>query len=104
MNAYELAEAAPMEPRQTAWGALARAWDYVGWPFRPSAHEVRSFEAIVQGWQQLHPQARVNALLLGVTPEIASMDWPEGTRLLGADSSPEVTKAIWPGDIEGRRR
>jgi SAM-dependent methyltransferase len=38
----------------------------------------------------------LRALLLGVTPEIASMRWPAGTRLLAVDRSQGMIDHVWP--------
>jgi hypothetical protein len=43
-------------------------------------------------------------LLLGVTPEIAGLDWPPRSELLAADRSIEMVRLVWPGDVPGRRR
>ena len=36
------------------------------------------------------------ALMLGVTPEIATIRWPTGTQLLALDSSPGMIRNVWP--------
>jgi SAM-dependent methyltransferase len=36
------------------------------------------------------------ALMLGVTPEIATMRWPAGTRLLALDASEGMIRNVWP--------
>jgi len=45
----------------------------------------------------------LHALLLGVTPEIAAMRWPEKSSLMAVDCSFAMTRAVWPGDVPGRR-
>ena len=39
----------------------------------------------------------VRALVLGVTPEYARLDWPAGTDLLAVDRSEVMLRAVWPG-------
>jgi SAM-dependent methyltransferase len=51
-----------------------------------------------------HARQAREVLLLGVTPEIATMPWPQDTSLTAADRSPEMIKKLWPGDAPGLRR
>jgi hypothetical protein len=46
----------------------------------------------------------LKALLLGVTPEIATMAWPDGTELVAVDKSALMIERVWPGDAPPRRR
>ena len=46
----------------------------------------------------------LKVLLLGVTPEIASMSWPAGTQLHAIERSAEMIAVVWPGDIPSRRQ
>jgi len=41
--------------------------------------------------------------MLGVTPEIAGMAWPAGTKLMAIDRSEPMIAHVWPGDIAGSR-
>jgi SAM-dependent methyltransferase len=53
---------------------------------------------VVEGWVRA-ACARIRplrALLLGVTPELATMHWPEDTELTAVDQSAEMIEAIWP--------
>jgi SAM-dependent methyltransferase len=50
-----------------------------------------------------HPATPLRALLLGMTPDIARMHWPPLAHLTAADSSLGMVKAVWPGNIAGRR-
>ena len=42
-------------------------------------------------------------LLLGATPRLADMQWPDGSMMLAVDSSRAFVRDVWPGDIPGRR-
>jgi hypothetical protein len=44
-----------------------------------------------------------HALLLGVTPDLARMEWPQGARLMAVDYSFPMTRSVWPGDLPGKR-
>ncbi len=50
----------------------------------------------------LEPAPR-HALLLGVTPEVASIAWEPPLRLVAVDKSEGMVKAVWPGDTQARR-
>ena len=43
-------------------------------------------------------------LLLGATPRLANMRWPDGTMMLAVDSAMAFVRDVWPGDIPDRRR
>jgi hypothetical protein len=45
----------------------------------------------------------MRTLLLGVTPDLATLNWPSGSRLVALDNSISVIKSIWPGDVWNRR-
>jgi hypothetical protein len=44
-----------------------------------------------------------SALLLGVTPEIAEMNWPSPCQLVAVDKSEGMVSGVWPGDTPTRR-
>jgi SAM-dependent methyltransferase len=60
-------------------------------------------ESQVAHWQQRNPGRSLRALLLGVTPELATLRWPEGTSLLAVDRSEGMIATVWPkqGTPEG---
>jgi len=63
-------------------------WARLGAPLRPSADDVAIMGAI-----GVHAR---RVLLLGVTPELASMPWPAGASLVAADRSYAMIRAILP--------
>lgn len=44
-----------------------------------------------------------SALLLGVTPGIVGMEWPEGTSVFAVDGSWPMVEALWPVDLPDGR-
>ena len=90
--------------QQPHWGEVARHWHHYGPPLRPSAAEVRVMEGTVRRWCAVRALRPLKALLLGVTPEIATMAWPDGTELLAVDRSEPMIERVWPGDIDGLRK
>jgi len=75
---------------QDHWPAHARSWALLGPPLRPSPEDVATYERVVAG------RVAPRALLLGVTPELATMTWPAGTALTAIDRSPTMIGALFP--------
>jgi hypothetical protein len=86
------------------WSDAAYHWHEYGSPLRPSADDVAAIEALVRNGHGDTGPRPLSALLLGVTPEIATMAWPPRTELLAIDRSRPMLEHVWPGDIDGRRR
>ena len=61
-------------------------------------------EGAVAGWVAEHIGKGPRALLLGATPEIAEMHWPESSSLTAVDNSLPMLQARWPGNVPGKRR
>ena len=78
-------------PKAPHWERYALDWDLLGPPLRPSPEDVAIYERAVAGLGR-----RPQALLLGVTPEIAAMQWPPGTRLVAIDRSAAMIAHVWP--------
>ena len=80
------------------WRETARRWQQLGPPLRPAAQDLDFFSDLIQEWSRHHGPPRV--LLLGVTPEIYHLSWPEGTSFLAVDKSQSMIDAVWPGPQE----
>ncbi len=80
------------------WQENARQWQHLGPPLRPSPQDIGFFEDAVQEW--IHHYGAPRVLLLGVTPEIYRLPWPEGTDFLAVDHSQAMIDAVWPGPKE----
>ena len=50
-----------------------------------------------------HAKDCLQALLLGVTPAIVRMQWPERTSLLAVDNSTAMAQALWSRDVPRNR-
>lgn len=77
------------------WQKHAAQWRHLGPPLRPGPEDVAIFAAIGAETVAAAP-AQPRALLLGVTPELALMQWPAGTRLLAIDRAPGMIALVWP--------
>lgn len=73
----------------------ARAWNRLGPPLRPAPEDVRVAERYVEA-TPARPGSPFRALILGVTPELACMRWPENTELVAVDRSRVMIDAVWP--------
>ncbi len=52
--------------------------------------------------ERVGADARGTAIVLGVTPELVGMRWPEGTRVLAVERSHDVIGALFPGGAHAR--
>jgi len=83
-------------PWESYWEAIATRWDDLRPPRRPAPEDVALLRDAVGEALRAPRRPEPVALLLGVTPEIATMSWPAGTRLFGLDSSPAMIRNVWP--------
>lgn len=95
---------------QDTWNTIATMWNRWAPPLRPSAEDITIMENAVSTWQQgksfdgYGQDGYVQAVLLGVTPEIATMNFFIPTNLLAIDISPDMIKYVWPGDVLHQRQ
>jgi SAM-dependent methyltransferase len=75
-------------------------WPHVKPPLKPQAADLERMQAAVYGLAA-EMQRPPRAMMLGVTAEIARMDWPAGTRLTAVDSSAAMIRHVWPGTRDG---
>jgi SAM-dependent methyltransferase len=85
------------------WSRLAHSYANLEPPLRPSSADIDCMERAVACWAARHPQRRCQAVLLGVTPQIAEMKWPRGSSLIAADLSMPMVQGVWPGDLPNKR-
>jgi SAM-dependent methyltransferase len=78
------------------WSRLARLWSLLGPPLRPSPEDVAIAESVARAWRETHATAPLHAVILGVTPELATLRWPGNTVLLAIDESAAMIDGIWP--------
>lgn len=85
------------------WNTIARAWREVGSPLRPSEDDLAIVRSVcIERWRDGRTAPRV--LLLGVTPELYNLDWPQGTDFLAIDHNEAMIRTVWPGPPECVRR
>lgn len=96
-----------VEPEaQEVWVSIARCYAAFGSPLVPCRDDIAAFEraVAVKARQDQGTAGGVDALVLGVTPGITSMNWPPNSRITAVDMSSAVIEAMWPGDIPGCRK
>lgn len=87
------------QDRGDHWAEMARQWRQAGTPMRPSKQD-RSFCIDAVGEWRRHSGVAPRVLLLGVTPDIYRLPWPEGTDILAVDRSQPMIDIVWPGPKE----
>lgn len=73
------------------WEALSRTW-HVEPPLAPDASDIDFYERVIAR------ECPGRVLMLGVTPGIAAMHWPEGIRLTATDWAEGMLRKVWPAD------
>jgi len=79
------------------WEQRAKGWDLIGPPLRPSPEDIGIMAGMIDAWHREAEVESPNVLILGVTPEIATMKWPPGTRVLAVEISLSMIRDVWPG-------
>jgi len=77
------------------WPEMARVWPQIGPPLRPVSEDIAFCREAVADWVRCHGAPRV--LLLGVTPELYRLPWPQGTDVLAVDRAQAMIDRVWPG-------
>jgi len=85
-----------MPPAESHWTRHAAQWDKVGSPLRPVGEDADLYWRAISSSLAESELAAARVLLLGVTPELASLPWPAGSSLLACDSSLDMLQGIWP--------
>jgi len=77
------------------WREMTDRWSQVGRPLKPGPDDIAAFERFA-ATAAARAGRSIEALLLGVTPEVAGCSWPSGTRLMAVDFSPAMIDKLWP--------
>ena len=89
---------------QSYWNQMARFYWMTGAPLRPGPEDILHLQQLVARASSELPRGPLHAVMLGVTPAKASMQWPNNVRLLAVDRSLPMVKSVWPGDVPGARQ
>lgn len=77
------------------WSAVARQWEQIGQPLRPSPQDIDFASNAVTSWINRNGVPRV--LILGVTPELYNLSWPPDTDIMAVDHTQTMIDVVWPG-------
>ena len=91
-----------MSARHDHWMVHASQWAHVGQPLRPGPIDVGIAESMARQASTIVGHASPRALVLGVTPELVGMGWPQGTRLISVDRCPGMIGRVLPRAGQGR--
>jgi phenylacetate-CoA ligase len=89
-------DAGAAAPAVDHWDRHARQWSQIGAPLRPATEDIDLLRRLIAKACKAAKCTAPRALLLGVTPEIAAMPWPSGTRLSALDHSLAMIRHVWP--------
>jgi hypothetical protein len=77
------------------WKNISGKWEQYGPPLRPSVQDIALHVETINSWSRDNSAPR--ALILGVTPELYHLPWPDGTDILAVDRTQDMIDNIWPG-------
>ncbi len=78
------------------WSSIISDWSLVGPPLRPSPEDTAVMERMIRDWHREAACPCPRAGILGVTPEIVGMRWPEKSRIAAFDKEPAMIRDLWP--------
>lgn len=76
------------------WHNIAGQWDQVGSPLRPCAEDQAVYADALSRWGGA---GAPRGLILGVTPELYHLPWPEGSHVSAMDRTQRMIDLVWPG-------
>jgi len=79
------------------WPEIARRWAQLGTPLRPTEEDLAPIRSALASWCAAHPGVAPRGLILGVTPELYELPWPDRDHLRAVDRTPEMIAHVWPG-------
>jgi|SRR5689334_19246973 len=87
---------AQLTPQLSHWNKHAQHWRYVRAPLRPCAEDMALFGQVLA--ECFPTQTMLDALMLGVTPELASARWAPSLNLIAVDNTLAMIQSVWPGN------
>jgi hypothetical protein len=88
--------------RVSYWRLFARSFGSLRPPLRPCGEDLEIARKTIAEVSETLQGRPLRSLLLGVTPELATMAWPEPCTLVAADNCLPMIQAVWPE--AGRQR
>jgi hypothetical protein len=78
------------------WDKISRQWEHIVPPLKPTEDDLAAYAAAIAEWNDEYGRP-LRALILGATPQLYHLPWPEGTDLLAVDKSQSILENVWPG-------
>jgi SAM-dependent methyltransferase len=75
---------------------IADRWRLLGPPLRPVGEDLQFVREAALRWKARAARAP-QVVILGVTPELWELPWPDGARVRAIDRSAEMIEHVWPG-------
>lgn len=88
---------------KTYWDGFAEGYAQLGPPLTPAPEDAALALAAIAEWSASHPGRAPRAILLGVTPGMAQLQFPANSWLTAIDQSAPMTRWAWPGNVSGQR-
>lgn len=83
-----------MYTEKNVWEIVSKNWDRITPPFRPHEQDVKFISKVLSGENVAYKSNRL--LLLGVTPELATLEIPEDSKMIAVDNNEAMIKNVWP--------
>ncbi|AOX00347.1 hypothetical protein BJP34_13575 [Moorena producens PAL-8-15-08-1] len=81
---------------ENPWKKYHKFWDYLGAPLRPSDQDIDFIKIeLLPRLNSISPELK-HVVILGVTPELATLPWSENTTISAIDNSPDMIRQVWP--------
>lgn len=84
-----------MTSSKTYWDNVGSDWDLIGSPLRPCPEDSAIMERLIDKWNGTTNIAAPQAVILGITQEIVTMQWPKKTHILAFDIEPARIQSLW---------
>jgi SAM-dependent methyltransferase len=75
---------------------IAASWRLLGPPLRPVDEDLHFVREAALRWEARAARAP-NVVILGVTPELWKLPWPDGAKVRAVDRAVEMIEHVWPG-------
>lgn len=83
-----------MYTENNVWEKVSKNWDRITPPFRPHEQDVTFMAEVLKSEDVSFEANRI--LLLGVTPELATLEIPEDCEMIAVDNNEAMIENVWP--------
>ncbi len=85
---------------ESHWTQHAKQWQLLDSPLRPHADDIAIYQGLLN--QHVATKTRLVVVVLGVTPEIVKLQWPDGTHLHAIERVAEMAQSCWQDQPDRR--